>query len=80
MADQGLCRISFLVLFFLVVGSVYSADRRQAKVKKDETIEDYLKDHTVEVEPPSRNASPLDLCILSVYKHVNASDTSVCSK
>ena len=65
---SGVCRISLhftLVLLFLVLGSVYSADKREASaVKKDITMDDYLEDHNAKVEPPSKNASPLELCIL----------------
>ena len=56
---KSLC---FLVLVALVLGARDGAGKRKAK--EEVSMEDYLEGQNAKVEQPSRNASPLELCIL----------------
>ena len=47
-----------------MTGAVHSADKRKARAKQVVTMDEYLEGYKKEVEPPPKNASPLDLCIL----------------
>ena len=62
MAGRCLSPLLSLLLVALAVGAAHGAGRRKAK--ETVTMEDYLEGHKVDVEPPPKNASPLDLCIL----------------
>ena len=57
-----------LVLVVLAVGAAHGAGKR--KTKEEVIMEEYLQGPEIDVEPPSKNASPLELCILLYSSHL----------
>ena len=63
MAGRCLSPLLSLLLVALAIGAAHGVARTGRRAKESVTMEDYLEGHKVDVEPPPKNASPLDLCI-----------------